>query len=90
MAKTESKRQQPLVRVDAADKETLEELAAMEGVSTPRILHRVIQKYKRDMFFDRLNRGYQNMKEDPKLWAQEQADRKLFESSIGDGLSGLK
>ena len=82
-------KKQPLVRLDAADKEILDSLSEQTGESSPKVLHKALSRYKKEMFFERLNRGYSNLKESPENWAIEQADRKLFESSIGDGIDGL-
>jgi hypothetical protein len=83
-------KKQPLIRIDAADKAVLESLAAQTGVSAPRLLHRALTKLKKDIFFDQLNRGYSNLKQDPESWKQEESDRTLFDSAVSDGLSGLK
>jgi hypothetical protein len=87
---TKEKKQQPLVRMDAADKAVLDSLSAQTGESTPRLLHKALNKLKKDMFFDKLNRGYHNLKSDEQSWAVEEQNRTLFDVSVNDGLSGLK
>ena len=47
------KKQQPLVRMDAADKAILDILTAQTGESSPRVLHKALTRYKKEMFFER-------------------------------------
>ena len=84
------KKQQPLVRMDAADKAILDILTAQTGESSPRVLHKALTRYKKEMFFERLNKGYNNLRQDTKQWKSEQSDRDVFDKSSGDGLNGLK
>lgn len=37
-------------------------------------------------FFRKLNESYGELKKDPKAWAQEIAERKLFDNAVSDGL----
>lgn len=79
-------RKQPLVRIDLSDKLILEQLSAKTGESTPRLLHRAVVQLKKQMFFERLNQGYANLKNCPEAWDAELKDRALFENASSDGL----
>jgi hypothetical protein len=74
------------VRIDLADKQVLDKLAAETGESHPKLLHRAVEQLKRKIFFEKMNRAYREMKKDSKLWATEEAERKLFDNAAGDGL----
>ena len=77
---------QPLVRIDSADKAVLDELAAKTGESTPRLLHRAVRSLKKELFFERMNNAYKDLRNDQEAWDAEQAERALFEKSVGDGI----
>lgn len=83
-------RKQPLVRLDAADKEILDSLVAQMGESSPRVLHKALTRYKKELFFERLNKGYSQLKKDSTRWSALQEERNVFEGASGDGLDGLK
>jgi hypothetical protein len=81
------KQQQPLVRIDHADKVVLEQLSAKTGESTPRLLHRAVTQLKKQIFFDQMNSGYQKLRSDKAAWDAELEERALLDKTIGDGLS---
>jgi hypothetical protein len=74
------------VRIDVADKLILDKLAAETGESTPKLLHKAVDQLKRKIFFEKMNRTYRAIKNDPKLWEIELAERKLLDNTAGDGL----
>ena len=82
----ERKTAQANVRIDVADKQVLDKLAAETGESHPKLLHRAVEQLKRKIFFEKMNRAYREMQTDPGLWATEQAERNLFDNAAGDGL----
>jgi L-cysteine desulfidase len=83
---TKDKKQQPLVRIDSADKEVLDQLSAKTGESTPRLLHRAVKQLKKDIFFELMHGAYRNMRSDAVAWESEQRERSLLNNAIGDGL----
>ncbi len=84
--KPKKKSEQPLVRIDAADKAVLDQLSAKTGESTPKLLHRAVSQLKKEIFFERMNSAYADMKNDRKAWKVEEEDRALFDQMIADGL----
>lgn len=82
----EKKQQQPLVRIDFSDKILLDKLSERTGESSPRLLHRAIVMLKKQIFFDQLNQGYQQISQDSRLSEIEKKERDLFEESVADGL----
>ncbi len=83
----ERKASQANVRMDVADKQILDKIAAETGESHPKLLHKAVEQLKRKMFFEKMHQGYREIQADPKLWAIEQAERKLFDNAAGDGLT---
>lgn len=80
------KKQQPLVRIDSADKAVLDQLSEKTGESTPRLLHKAVTSLKKQIFFEQMNGAYRDISNDPKLLAIEMEERNLFEQAIADGL----
>ncbi len=61
------------VRIDMSDKLVLDKLAEQTGESHPKLLHRAVEQLKRKIFFDKMNRAYRHIQDNPKLWKLEQA-----------------
>lgn len=80
------KKQQPLVRMDMADKAVLDQLTARTGESAPRLLHRAVVALKKEIFFQQMNEAYADIRSNTAAWAEECAERSLFDNSIQDGL----
>ena len=86
MSSTLRNKKQPLVRIDIMDKMVLDKLAAKTGESTPKLLHRAVTQLNKELFFEQMNRGYRNLRNDSEAWKSEMEDRALFENTLGDGL----
>ena len=87
MANTiKNKKQQPLVRMDLADKAVLDQLTAKTGESAPRLLHRAVLALKKEIFFQQMNEAYTDIIRDKAAWTVELADRQLFDNSVSDGM----
>lgn len=78
--------QSPTVRISAADKLVLDELARETNESHPRLLHRAIELLRREKFFQEMNAAYAELRRDPEAWLEEAADRQLFDGSTSEGL----
>lgn len=44
-----------------------------------------IERYRRDKFLDDVNAAYTALRNDPKAWKEEQAERTLWDKTLGDG-----
>ncbi len=86
MALKDQKPPQAIVRIDARDKATLDQLAAETGESYPKLLHRAVTQLKKKIFFEKMNRSYKAIKDDAELWTIEQVERNLFDQTSNDGL----
>jgi len=76
-----------LVRVDDHTHERLRRLAEQAGDSMGAVLARVIEAYEAQAFWQQVSRAYAAQRADPQAWAEEQAERALWESTLGDGLT---
>jgi hypothetical protein len=64
----------------------LRELARWAGVSIDEALDRAIKdQYDRD-FWEAVNAGYEALRADPQAWAEVEAERKLWDNTLMDGL----
>lgn len=61
----------------------------MEQQKPNRPKRRVISQEKRDEFFRKLNESVERRKADPEAWAEYQAECKLLDNAVGDGLDNL-
>ena len=50
------------------------------------VLDEAIKRYQRDKFLDEVNAAYANLRKNSKAWKKEQAERALWDNTIGDGL----
>jgi hypothetical protein len=64
----------------------LEELARQTGQSVQAILAQALEDYRRKVFFQGLAADYAALKADPQAWEEELAERKLWETTLPDGL----
>lgn len=57
-----------------------------KNTDNAKLLHRVVDRLKRKVFFKKMNRAYRHMKESPKIWRAELTERKLLDHAVADGL----
>ncbi len=51
------------------------------------VLDEAIERYQRDKFLDSVNAAYAVLRDDPKAWKEELAERALWDKSLADGLA---
>lgn len=74
------------VPVSEASQRILRELVEQTGQTMSEVLDKAIDAYQRKLFFDQVNAGYAALRADPEAWAEELAERKLWEATLMDGL----
>jgi hypothetical protein len=50
------------------------------------VLDEAIEHYQRDKFLDEVNAAYAALRNDPKAWKAELAERALWDKTLADGL----
>jgi hypothetical protein len=50
------------------------------------VLDKALDAYRRKVFFEKLNAGYAALRADPEAWAALEAERKLWDATLMDGL----
>ena len=61
-------------------------LADLEKISANTVLDRALETYQRELFWKQTNEAYAALKADPEAWAEEIAERALWEQTIADGV----
>lgn len=74
------------IRIDLEHKEILKELSRKLGVPASTVMQQAIEQYHRSVVFEDLDRAYIALRADKEAWAEELEERKLWESTLGDGL----
>lgn len=76
-----------LVRVDDRTHERLRRLAEQAGDSMGAVLAKALEAYEAQAFWRDVTEAYASLRADPQEWAAEQAERALWDNTLGDGLS---
>jgi predicted DNA-binding protein len=76
----------PNIRITPQSKAVLRTLAEQEGKPMQAVLDEAIEHYQRDKFLDAANAAYATLRNDPKAWREEQAERALWNKTLSDGL----
>lgn len=66
--------------------ETLRELVQTTGQTMQDILDRAVEDYRRKVFIDAVNAGYDALRANPEAWAEHLAERQTWDTTLADGL----
>jgi hypothetical protein len=78
------------VRIKPATHAKLRELAEKAGQSMPQTLEQAVDVYYRQRLLEDSNRAYAALRGDSRAWAEELAQRKLLDGTLGDGLEDAR
>ncbi len=74
----------PTTRISEDDHRVLQSLAAKTGKQHQEIIHEALDNYQRDLLLDGINSAFERLRANKKDWAQEQEERKLWETTLSD------
>lgn len=74
------------VPISENSSQILRDLVETTGVSAGEILDKALDAYRRQVFFKKMNAGYAEVRADPEAWAELEAERKLWDATLMDGL----
>lgn len=74
------------IRVSQKTHRDLQELADESGESLTSIVDKAIEAYRRQRMLEETNAFYAELRQDPKRWAEEMEERRLWEATLMDGL----
>ena len=77
----------PTIRISRQSKATLRELADHEDKPMQTVLDDAIEQYRRDRFFRELDEDYARLQTDDKAWQEELGERRLWDTTVADGLN---
>jgi hypothetical protein len=78
---------EPTICISQASLQILKELSEQTGETMMDLLTKALEAYRHKLFFERMNVGYAEMRADPGAWAEHMAERKLWETTMMDGLA---
>jgi hypothetical protein len=76
----------PNVSVSQTTLAQLEEMASWAGVSVADVLERMVKEQYDRQFWEAVNAGYAALRADPAAWAEVEAERRLWDNTLLDGL----
>ena len=76
----------PTLAISEAANRLLQELAEQTGQPASVVLDKALDDYRRKVFFEKLNAGYAELRADPEALAEMEAERKLWDATLMDGL----
>lgn len=76
----------PTVRISPQAHRTLRELAHRSGQPMQTVLDRAIEEERRRQFVAEANASYAAVRQDPEAWAELQAERAEWDTTLLDGL----
>jgi hypothetical protein len=74
------------VRITEMTHRLLQELAKQSGQTMMGVLDKALDAYRRQLFFEKLNAGYAELRADPKAWAELESEREQLDATLTDGL----
>jgi len=74
------------IRVRNETRSALREIAGREKLSLQSLIERLIETHETQQFFDSINRGYAELRADPKAWASVLKERRQWEALSADSL----
>ena len=77
-----------MMRISERTRESLRELAQAEQASMQSVLERAVEQYRRQLLFQELDAAYAKLQEDPEAWSAIEAERRTWDTTLGDGLPG--
>jgi hypothetical protein len=74
------------VRVRSDTRATLRQLAREANEPMQETLAKAVEAYRRLRLLEATNAAYARLHRDPSAWAEVEDERRLWESTLGDGL----
>lgn len=72
------------IRVSEETRDRLASLAATTGRPMTRVLDDAVEALERNVFFDRFNRRYEELRDDPAAWSDIEQEREVEAGALGD------
>ncbi|MBI4956650.1 MAG: toxin-antitoxin system protein [Myxococcales bacterium] len=76
------------VRIDPISHAVLTEIARAKHVPLTTVLARAVEAYRRELMIQALDADYAELRGDTAAWAEERAERALWDATTADGREG--
>lgn len=77
------------IRINEADKKTIDEIGSRSGESAQSIIHQAIEEYRRSRLLKEVNKAYEKLQNNPDQWKAELEEREAWDATADDGLEQL-
>ena len=74
------------VRVRPEAHKALREMSKERGVPITQLVDEAIERLTREEFLQKANEDFARLRQDPEAWAEELAERALWDTALMDGL----
>lgn len=78
------------VRVTRETRDSLRRLAESEGRTIQDLVTELARRAEDERMLAEHNAIYARLRHDPEAWAEDQAERAVWEATLADGLEGLQ
>ena len=75
----------PQTRISERSHEAIRRIAGETGQTSEQIVDQALLLLERDRLLDAINAGFAILKADPAAWAEEKAERDLWDTTLADG-----
>lgn len=75
------------IRVSEKAHRTLANLSREVGAPVGELVDQAVELLRRQRILNQINADYAALREDPEAWAEELAERKLWDVTLADGLA---
>ena len=74
------------IRVSERTGSLVRKLAHESGETMQNVVDAAIEEFRRKKFFEEVNASYAALQMDPEAWAEELAERAIWDSTLADGI----
>jgi hypothetical protein len=74
------------IRISDSARGTLRNLARAEGTSMLALLDEAVEALRRQRFLEQVNADFAALRDDPRAWAEVEAERRAWDATLADGL----
>ncbi len=76
------------VRIRPETHAKLKALSDRSGDPMPVVLEKAVEAYRRQKFLEASNLAFERLRSDKKAWTEEEAERAVWDRTVGDDLEG--
>jgi hypothetical protein len=74
-----------IVRIDEKSHRVLRDLAIVDRCSMQEVLSRALEEYRRIRFLKEANAAYAALRQNARLWKEDQKERSAWDATLVDG-----